>query len=172
MCERIGEVPTTALQEPVLCPDGECLDPIMLRNLDKRMAELPTEQRNRGTVVVMHQMGSHGPAYFKRSAPALKKFQPECTSTNLQECTQAPVVNAYDNSIVQTDEFLDSVINWLSAQADKAQTAMIFITDHGESMGESNIDLHSLPYPIAPDVQTTAYLPGQDIYTPCRQNEA
>lgn len=98
-------------------------------------------------------MGSHGPAYFKRSAPALKKFQPECTSTNLQECTQAQVVNAYDNSIVQTDQFLDSVLNWLSDQSDKAQTAMIYVADHGESLGENNIYLHGLPYSIAPDVQ-------------------
>ncbi|OYY83270.1 MAG: phosphoethanolamine transferase [Acidovorax sp. 28-64-14] len=121
--------------------------------LDQRLAELPAEQRSRGTVVVMHQMGSHGPAYFKRSAPALKQFQPECTSTNLQECTQEQVVNAYDNSIVQTDQFLDSVLNWLSYQSDRAQTAMIYVADHGESLGENNIYLHGLPYSIAPDVQ-------------------
>ena len=153
VCERVSEVRTTALKDPALCPDGECLDPIMLKDLDQRLAELPAEQRSRGTVVVMHQMGSHGPAYFKRSAAALKKFQPECTSTNLQECTQAQVVNAYDNSIVQTDQFLDSVINWLSAQSDKAQSAMIYVADHGESLGENNIYLHGLPYSIAPDVQ-------------------
>ena len=153
VCERIGEVRTTALQDPVLCPGGECLDPIMLKDLDQRLADLPAEQRRRGTVVVLHEMGSHGPAYFKRSAPALKKFQPECTSTNLQECTQEQVVNAYDNSIVQTDQFLDSVLNWLSDQSDKAQTAMIYVADHGESLGENNIYLHGLPYSIAPDVQ-------------------
>ena len=153
VCERIGEVRTTALPDPVLCPGGECLDPIMLKDLDQRLAELPAEQRRRGTVVVLHEMGSHGPAYFKRSAPALKKFQPECTSTNLQECTQEQVVNAYDNSIVQTDQFLDSVLNWLSDQSDKAQTAMIYVADHGESLGENNIYLHGLPYSIAPDVQ-------------------
>ena len=153
VCERIGEVRTTALPDPVLCPGGECLDPIMLKDLDQRLADLPAEQRRRGTVVVLHEMGSHGPAYFKRSAPALKKFQPECTSTNLQECTQEQVVNAYDNSIVQTDQFLDSVLNWLSDQSDKAQTAMIYVADHGESLGENNIYLHGLPYSIAPDVQ-------------------
>ncbi|OYZ43425.1 MAG: phosphoethanolamine transferase [Acidovorax sp. 16-64-162] len=137
VCERVSEVRTTALKDP----------------LDQRLAELPAEQRSRGTVVVMHQMGSHGPAYFKRSAPALKQFQPECTSTNLQECTQEQVVNAYDNSIVQTDQFLDSVLNWLSYQSDRAQTAMIYVADHGESLGENNIYLHGLPYSIAPDVQ-------------------
>ena len=145
VCERVSEVRTTALKDPALCPDGECLDPIMLKDLDQRLAELPAEQRSRGTVVVMHQMGSHGPAYFKRSAAALKKFQPECTSNTLQECTQAQVVNAYDNSIVQTDQFLDSVINWLSAQSNQSQAAMIYVADHGESLGENNIYLHGLP---------------------------
>jgi lipid A ethanolaminephosphotransferase len=180
VCERVSEVRTTALKDSVLCPDGECLDPIMLKDLDQRLAELPAEQRSRGTVVVMHQMGSHGPAYFKRSAAALKKFQPECTSTNLQECTQAQVVNAYDNSIVQTDQFLDSVINWLSAQSEKAQTAMIYAADHGESLGENNIYLHGLPYSVAPDVQkhvpwitwlSPAMQARSGVSTPCLQKD-
>ncbi|HEY9207979.1 phosphoethanolamine transferase [Acidovorax sp.] len=153
VCDRVGQVHTTALPDPALCPDGECLDPIMLKDLDKRLAELPAEQRNRGTVLVMHEMGSHGPAYYKRSAQALKKFQPECTATALQECTQEQVVNAYDNSIVQTDQFLDSVLHWLSTQSQQAQTAMMYVADHGESLGENNIYLHGLPYAIAPDVQ-------------------
>jgi lipid A ethanolaminephosphotransferase len=180
VCERIGEVRTTALKDPALCPDGECLDPIMLKDLDQRLAELPTEQRNRGTVVVMHEMGSHGPAYFKRSAADLKKFQPECLSTNLQECTQEQVVNAYDNSIVQTDQFLDSVIHWLSAQSGQAQTAMIYVSDHGESLGENNIYLHGLPYSIAPDAQkhvpwitwlSPAMQARSGVSTPCLQKD-
>ena len=101
----------------------------------------------------MHQMGSHGPAYYKRSAPENKKFGPECTSTALQECQREQVVNAYDNSIVETDHFLDSVLQWLGAQEQHAQTAMIYVADHGESLGENNIYLHGLPYSIAPDVQ-------------------
>ncbi|RYF53510.1 MAG: phosphoethanolamine transferase, partial [Comamonadaceae bacterium] len=136
------------------CPTrGECLDRIMLKDLDARIAALPAEQRQRGTVVVLHQLGSHGPAYAKRSSAELKKFLPECTSTALQECESAQVVNAYDNSVVETDFFLDSVLKWLSAQANTAQAAMIYVADHGESLGENNIYLHGLPYPIAPDVQ-------------------
>lgn len=180
VCDRVGEVRTTALQDPALCPDGECLDPIMLKDLDKRLAELPAGQRSHGTVVVMHQMGSHGPAYYKRSSKALKKFQPECTATALQECTQEQVVNAYDNSIVQTDQFLDSVINWLAAQSQQAQTAMIYVADHGESLGENNIYLHGLPYAIAPDVQkhvpwitwlSPAMQARSRVSTPCLQKD-
>lgn len=154
VCDRIGETITGKLDDPALCPTpGECLDRIMLKDLDARLAALPAEQRQRGTVVVMHQMGSHGPAYSKRSAQDLKKFQPECTSTALQECERQQVVNAYDNSIVETDFFLDSVLKWLAVQENQSQTAMIYVADHGESLGENNLYLHGLPYSIAPDVQ-------------------
>lgn len=154
VCDRLGDTNTANLQDPALCTHkGECLDRIMLKDLDARIAALPATQRQRGTVVVMHQLGSHGPAYFKRSAPDAKKFLPECTSTALQECSRQQVVNAYDNSIVETDRFLDGVIQWLGTQSATAQTAMVYVADHGESLGENNIYLHGLPYSIAPDVQ-------------------
>ena len=153
VCDRVAQTSTTALKDPALCPDGECSDPIMLKVLEERIAALPAEQRARGTVVVLHQMGSHGPAYYKRSDASLKRFGPECTSNALQECDQAQVVNAYDNSIVATDHFLNATIQWLETQADKAQTAMLYVSDHGESLGEGNLYLHGLPYAIAPDVQ-------------------
>jgi lipid A ethanolaminephosphotransferase len=157
VCDRIGETLTSAPKsptpDPALCIGGECLDRVMLQDLDTRIAALPAEQRQRGTVVVLHQMGSHGPAYYKRSAPGNKKFGPECTSTSLQECDRQQVVNAYDNSVVETDFFLDSVLKWLAAQYQKAQTAMVYVADHGESLGENNLYLHGLPYSIAPDVQ-------------------
>lgn len=154
VCDRLGDTNTANLKDPELCAhQGECLDRIMLKDLDARIAALPAEQRQRGTVVVMHQLGSHGPAYYKRSAPDAKKFLPECTSTALQECSRQQVVNAYDNSIVETDRFLDGVIQWLGTQNATAQTAMVYVADHGESLGENNIYLHGLPYSIAPDVQ-------------------
>ena len=154
VCDRAGQTSTASWSDPALCPTpGECLDRVMLKDLDERIAALPAEQRQRGTVVVLHQMGSHGPAYYKRSAPDNKKFGPECTSTSLQECERQQVVNAYDNSVVETDFFLDSVLKWLTAQDSKAQTAMIYVADHGESLGENNLYLHGLPYSIAPDVQ-------------------
>ena len=153
VCDRVPHASTSALKDPALCASGECLDRMMLQGLDERMAALPDAQRQRGTVVVLHQMGSHGPAYAKRSAPENKKFSPECSSTALQECERQQVVNAYDNSIVETDAFLDSVLNWLAAHNQQAQTAMIYVADHGESLGEGNLYLHGLPYAIAPDDQ-------------------
>lgn len=153
VCDRVEEINTTKTNDPALCSGNECLDRVMLQGLDARIAALPAEQRQRGTVVVLHQMGSHGPAYYKRSAPENKKFSPECTSTSLQECERQQVVNAYDNSVVETDHFLDSVLQWLATRNQQAQAAMIYVADHGESLGENNIYLHGLPYAIAPDVQ-------------------
>ena len=180
-CDRIPNANTSAQKDPELCPTGsDCLDNIMLKGLDQRLADLPAEQRQRGTVVVLHQMGSLGPAYSKRSAPERKKFLPECTSNALQECDRQQVVNAYDNSIVETDHFLDSVLNWLGKQSNQAQPAMIYVADHGESLGENNIYLHGLPYSIAPDVQkhvpwitwlSPAMQSRTGTATPCLQKE-
>ena len=180
-CDRIPNANTSAQKDPELCPTGsDCLDNIMLKGLDQRLADLPAEQRQRGTVVVLLQMGSHGPAYSKRSAPERKKFLPECTSNALQECDRQQVVNAYDNSIVETDHFLDSVLNWLGKQSNQAQPAMIYVADHGESLGENNIYLHGLPYSIASDVQkhvpwitwlSPAMQSRTGTATPCLQKE-
>jgi len=153
VCDRAGESNTASSNVPGLCPDGECLDQVMLRGLEDRIAALPAEQRARGTVVVLHQIGSHGPAYFRRSDPSRKTFQPECGSVSLQECSQQQLLNAYDNSIVETDHFLNATIRWLQGRSAEAQTSMIYVADHGESLGENNIYLHGLPYAIAPDVQ-------------------
>ena len=153
VCDRVTEIGTARLADAQLCPGGDCQDTIMLRDLDAHIAALPPERRARGVVVVLHQMGSHGPAYARRSLPAHKRFAPECQTNALQQCSREQVVNAYDNSIVATDFFLNATIEWLQARAHQAQTALLYVSDHGESLGENNLYLHGLPYAIAPDVQ-------------------
>lgn len=153
VCDRVPNVVTATLKDPELCADGECFDEIMLRGLDRRVAALPAEQRARGVVVVLHQMGSHGPAYFRRTPAAFKKFMPECATNALQDCPREQVVNAFDNTILYTDHFLSSVIDWLKKQEKTTAPAMMYVSDHGESLGENNLYLHSLPYAIAPDFQ-------------------
>ena len=153
VCDRIPNADTSQLKVPGLCDGGECFDEIMLHGLDARIAALSAERRAKGVVVVMHQMGSHGPAYFKRSPAAFKKFLPECTDTALQGCTQQGLVNAYDNSIVYTDHLLASSIRWLKAQEPLTAPALLYLADHGESLGENNLYLHGMPYSVAPDVQ-------------------
>ena len=153
VCARVPNVETTALKHPQLCPDGECFDPIMLDGLDARIAALPAERRARGVLLVMHQMGSHGPAYHKRVPPLAKRFLPECSTNNLQDCSREQLVNAYDNTIAYTDHFLAQAIGWLQQRQTSHDTAMVYVSDHGESLGENNLYLHGLPYAIAPDVQ-------------------
>ena len=153
VCERVPHTSTTALKEPAYCAGGECMDAIMLSRLDAEIAQLPAERRAKGVVVVLHQMGSHGPAYFKRSPPAQKVFQPECSSNTLQDCQQQTIVNAYDNSIVYTDFVLNESIKWLQSHAETARGALLYVSDHGESLGENNLYLHGLPYAVAPEYQ-------------------
>lgn len=153
VCDRVPHVNTSSGTDPQLCPGGECLDGVMLEGLDARLAALPAERRARGVVIVMHQMGSHGPAYSLRSPAASKRFLPECTGNDLQKCARQELVNAYDNSIAYTDEFLAGGIGWLKRQESAYDPALLYVADHGESLGENNLYLHGLPYAIAPDVQ-------------------
>ena len=153
VCDRVPNVDTSQLKVPGLCDGGECFDEVMLQGLDQRIAALSAERRAKGVVVVMHQMGSHGPAYYKRSPPTFKKFLPECTDNALQSCAQEGLINAYDNSIVYTDHILGSAIQWLKGRESDNAPAMLYLSDHGESLGENNLYLHGMPYSIAPDVQ-------------------
>ncbi len=153
VCDRVPNVNTSKLGDNALCADGECRDEVMLSDLDARIASMPADRRARGIVLVMHQMGSHGPAYYKRYSAAFKRFRPECRSAALQDCSREEVVNAYDNTIAYTDHFLAATIHWLQAKSDQADTALLYVSDHGESLGEHNLYLHGLPYAMAPDTQ-------------------
>lgn len=79
-------------------------------------------------------------------------FLPECTKDNVQDCDRQSIINAYDNTIVYTDHVLAKLIDLLKAQ--QYSTAMLYVSDHGESLGENNIYLHGMPYAIAPRQQT------------------
>lgn len=146
VCDRVPSAST--------CPQGDCLDEVMLAGLDARLATLDPARRARGTVIVMHQVGSHGPAYHLRSGAAQKRFLPECTAASLQACSREAIVNAYDNSIVATDHMLAQTIRWLQQrEGAEGPTAIVYVADHGESLGENNLYLHGMPYAIAPEVQ-------------------
>lgn len=142
-----------AATKKALCDGDECLDDVMLKGLDERIAALPAERRAKGIVLVMHQMGSHGPAYYKRSAPDVKRFHPECKTNALAECGHAELMNVYDNSIVQTDRFLGDTIDWLKTQTKQYDPALLYVSDHGESLGEYGLFLHGVPYSFAPEAQ-------------------
>jgi len=133
---------------PALGQDGECFDEVLLTGLDDLLS---------GTgdlFLVLHQMGSHGPAYFRRYPQQFERFRPACQSADLGDCSQEEIQNAYDNSILYTDFLLDRVIAMLRERSSDYDTAMLYVSDHGESTGEGGMYLHGLPYALAPDVQT------------------
>jgi lipid A ethanolaminephosphotransferase len=160
ICDRVPHSMTTELPAgaqalpPGLCNGEECLDEALLHGLDERLAALDPARVARGVVLVLHQMGSHGPAYYKRSPVARKPFQPECASNALQQCPREQVVNAYDNTIAYTDFVLAGAVRWLQGQQQRFDASLFYVSDHGESLGENNLYLHGMPYAVAPREQT------------------
>ena len=130
--------------------DRECRDVGMLVGLDKIVAE----HRQQDMLIVLHQMGNHGPEYYRRYPKAFEKFTPVCKESDLSKCSQEEIDNAYDNAILYTDYFLSEVIRFLKQYDNSHETAMLYVSDHGESLGEHGIYLHAAPYMIAPREQT------------------
>lgn len=147
VCNRIPTEDLRASGNEKWCKNGDCFDEILLSGLDKKLQNLKYN-----SVIVLHMMGSHGPSYFERYPDKFKKFQPTCDTADLQDCTREQIVNTYDNTILYTDYVVAGVIEKLKAYP-QYQSAMLYISDHGESLGENNIYLHGLPYKIAPDYQ-------------------
>lgn len=132
----------------------------------------------RDTVIVMHMNGSHGPAYFRRYPDDFKAFAPTCETSQLHNCPVDSVRNAYDNTILYTDHILADAIGVLEAESARLDTAMLYVSDHGESLGEAATWLHGLPYAIAPEVQkhvpmimwaSTGYRDRQGLDFDCMQ---
>lgn len=131
-----------------ICADGECRDLGMLDGLQDYI------DRQKGDIlIVLHQMGNHGPAYYKRYPKEFERFTPMCATSDLGSCTSEQIQNTYDNAILYTDHFLSKVIDLLKANDQKFETAMFYLSDHGESLGEYGVYLHGAPYALAPEAQ-------------------
>jgi lipid A ethanolaminephosphotransferase len=143
---------TEDFREPETNPvcDGECRDEGMLSGLQAYIDGLPAGD----ILIVLHQMGSHGPAYFKRYPPRFRTFVPTCDTSQLDSCSEDEINNTYDDTILYTDHVLAEAIELLRRNDEAFETAMVYASDHGESLGESGLYLHGLPYWIAPDAQT------------------
>lgn len=129
--------------------DPECRDIGMLSGLEEYIAAHPKGD----IVIVLHQMGNHGPAYYKRYPKEYEIFAPVCETNQMENCTREEIVNAYDNALVYSDFFLGGVIDFLQPFQNRFSTAMFYMADHGESLGELGLYLHGLPYSIAPKAQ-------------------
>ncbi|MDO7194273.1 phosphoethanolamine--lipid A transferase [Acinetobacter nosocomialis] len=151
-CDRVEhyQIPEDLKQK--WCKDGECLDGILIDSLKQYLASIPKDDK-RPRLVVLHQMGSHGPAYYKRAPEGYQPFKPTCDTNAIQGCSPAELLNSYDNTIVYTDHVLSQMINTLK-EVSNYQTGLWYLSDHGESTGEHGMYLHGSPYSIAPSQQT------------------
>ncbi|MDP1315976.1 phosphoethanolamine--lipid A transferase [Acinetobacter lwoffii] len=152
-CDRVQKYQIPAQLKQKWCDaGGECFDEILVDSLKDYLAHLD-KNNPKPQLIVLHQMGSHGPAYFKRSKAPYQPFQPTCNSNAIQGCSTEELKNSYDNSIVYTDHVLAQIIETLKQQT-QYQTGFWYLSDHGESTGEHGLHLHGAPYSMAPTQQT------------------
>ncbi len=149
-CARVQQQPLLESRKAAWCDGGECHDDLLVDTFADFVQKAPT----RDQVIVLHQAGSHGPAYYKRYPAEYRRFQPTCDSSALQSCSREAVINTYDNTIAYTDHVLARVIDVLKSHGDQYRTGLWYVSDHGESTGESGLYLHGAPYMFAPSQQT------------------
>ncbi len=151
VCARVPTDDMPAAKVPGLCvnKDGTCLDDVLLHRLRERIDAMSGD-----ALIVLHQMGSHGPTYFERYPAEARAFGHTCDSNQIHKCSNDALVNTYDNTLVYTDRMLGRTIDLLQRYSGQRDVAMIYVSDHGESLGERGMYLHGTPYILAPDEQT------------------
>lgn len=146
VCNRVESYDMVKTGNPDFCFGDYCHDDILLNALEKNLKEVKPKEN---VAIVLHTMGSHGPTYYKRYPDKFRKFTPVCDTADIQNCTQEEIINTYDNTILYTDYIIANVINQLKKYKDY-ETSVIYLSDHGESLGEDGMYLHGLPYKLAP----------------------
>lgn len=132
---------------PNLCDGTQCFDGILLQGLRKRILSTQGD-----ILIILHMAGSHGPTYYHRYPHEFRHFIPTCNTADLSSCSRESLVNTYDNTILYTDHILASLIDELD-NISSHNTAMVYVSDHGESLGEKKLYLHGVPYIMAPEEQ-------------------
>lgn len=152
VCNRVKTLKIATKKNNPMCDGEYCFDEALLTPLRQKLNSLTHES----TLIVLHMIGSHGPTYYRRYPDKNRIFIPDCQRSDIQNCTQEELVNTYDNTIAYTDYVLSKVIGELSSlsELNDVETSMLYISDHGESLGESGVFLHGLPYAFAPREQT------------------
>lgn len=137
------------LRLPQDCPEDLCFDGQLVDALGEKLKQSP----NQDHLIVLHMNGSHGPAYYQRYPQKYEQFVPACTTNAIEKCSSEELNNVYDNTILYTDAVLGAIVQRLAQDAHR-QAAMLYVSDHGESLGENGWYLHGTPYRIAPQEQT------------------
>ncbi|MBM0107738.1 phosphoethanolamine--lipid A transferase [Steroidobacter sp. S1-65] len=148
VCARVGSIDYKQSNDPRYCRGSNCFDAVMLADLPEVLHHI-----QRDTVIVFHQKGSHGPAYSERYPKERERFKPACRSNQLQHCSQQEITNAYDNTLAYTDHVLARQIGMLLDADARLDSLLLYVSDHGESLGENGLYLHGMPYAFAPAVQ-------------------
>lgn len=128
--------------------EGRNYDEILLTGLKEQIA---SSKKNK-VLIILHTSTSHGPTYSKKYPPRFEIFKPVCNSVELGNCSHQELINAYDNTIVYTDYILYNIIEDLK-QLKEYKSTMLFVSDHGESLGEKKLYMHGVPLSIAPKEQ-------------------
>lgn len=147
VARRTGAVMIDPADFPADC-DPECNDHVFLPIIQQALDTITQD-----TVLFLHMIGNHGPAYFLRASADERVFLPGCDTADFGACSIQQIVNSYDNAVLETDYVLSSAIDLL-AGSDRVDGALYFVSDHGESLGENGVFLHAAPYFMAPDTQT------------------
>ncbi len=149
VCDRVLNTERMVkTNNPKYCNGKYCYDEVLLDGFEDIIKNIKKD-----TVIVLHTMGSHGPTYYQRYPENFKKFQPTCDTADIQNCSSEQIINTYDNTILYTDYIISSLIDVMKKYP-QFESGLVYVSDHGESLGENNIYLHGMPYKIAPSEQT------------------
>ena len=149
VCKRVETIRIPTAKDKPLCDGDYCFDEALLAPLANKLNNLSTQT----TVIVLHTIGSHGPTYYRRYPHEFSKFLPDCQRSDIQNCSSEELINTYDNTIAYTDFVLAKIIKQLQELPENIQSSMLYVSDHGESLGESGAYLHGFPYAFAPKEQ-------------------
>ncbi|WP_082707363.1 phosphoethanolamine transferase [Shewanella frigidimarina] len=156
---RINKIDISPSEPNPLCDGLSCYDEILVEKLNQKLQQESAASALSGKgldnqFIALHTIGSHGPTYWQRYPADKALFAPACSRSDIENCSDEEIVNVYDNTIAYTDFVLAETINVLKQYQDKYNVALVYLSDHGESLGESGMYLHGTPYSIAPSQQT------------------
>jgi lipid A ethanolaminephosphotransferase len=156
---RINKIDISPSENNPLCDGLSCYDEILVEKLNQKLQQdaLASTTSSKGLanqLIALHTIGSHGPTYWQRYPADKASFTPACSRSDIENCSDQEIINVYDNTIAYTDFVLAQTIKVLEQYQDKYNVALVYLSDHGESLGESGMYLHGTPYSIAPSQQT------------------
>jgi lipid A ethanolaminephosphotransferase len=156
---RINKIDISPSENNPLCDGLSCYDEILVEKLNQKLQQDAHASTTSGKglanqFIALHTIGSHGPTYWQRYPADKASFTPACSRSDIENCSDQEIVNVYDNTIAYTDFVLAQTIKVLEQYQDNYNVALVYLSDHGESLGESGMYLHGTPYSIAPSQQT------------------